>query len=204
MTAAGADDRAMTHSSSAARALSRRRLILLGAGVAVGAGLAAERMAAALETDVKEAIGQPLRIALPQFIQARTPAADAHDPQVAIEMTHIIASNLRRSGRFALIDPGAYGGRSVAIDALPDFLDWRALDAHVLVIGRLSGLPDQRLRAEFRMWDVLAGQHLLGQMYATTWDSWRRLAHIVSDAIHERLTGERGIFDMPEPEITKP
>jgi Tol biopolymer transport system component len=41
-------------------------------------------------------------------------------------------------------------------------------------------------------------------MYATTWSSWRRLADMISDAIYEQLTGEQGIFDVPEAEITKP
>src|SRR5882672_7957960 len=109
MTAAGADDRAMTYSSLTANAFSRRRLIMLGAGVAVGAGLAARRMAAALEADVNQAVGQPLRIALPQFIQVSASTRETvRNPQVALEVTHIIASNLRHTGRFAPIDPAAY------------------------------------------------------------------------------------------------
>ena len=125
MTAAGGDDRAMTYPSSTTNGLSRRRLILLGAGIAAGAGLVAQRMATALETDVRQAIGQPLRIALPLFIQAGTPGTDtARSPQVALEVTHVIDSNLRRSGRFAPIEPSAYLGKSVAIEAPPDFSDW--------------------------------------------------------------------------------
>jgi TolB protein len=205
MTAAGADDRAMSYSSLTISGLSRRRLIMLSAGVAVGTGLAARRMAAALEADVNQAVGQPLRIALPQFIQvSASTRGTVRNPQVALEMTHVIASNLRHTGRFAPIDPAAYRGRSITLDAIPQFDDWRALDAQALVIGRLTGEPDERLRAEFRIWDVPAGQHLLGQMYVTTWDSWRRLAHIVSDAIYERFTGQKGIFDAPEAETIKP
>ena len=34
-----------------------------------------------------------------------------------------------------------------------------------------------------------------GEQYNTTADNWRRMAHIISDAIYERITGDKGYFD---------
>jgi TolB protein len=82
----------------------------------------------------------------------------------------------------------------LTIDTLPRFADWRQINAQALVTGRVTQ-GDGRLKAEFRLWDVFAGQHLHGQQYTTTPDNWRRIAHIISDAIYERLTGEKGYFD---------
>jgi TolB protein len=114
---------------------------------------------------------------------------------VARTVTQVITANLARSGLFAPIDPAAYIERIANFDAVPRFPDWRAINAQAVLVGRVTRQPDGRLRAEFRLWDVVAGQQLDGKQYMTTPDNVRRIAHIVSDAVYERLTGEKGYFD---------
>jgi len=145
---------------------------------------------AIVRLDITEGNFQPLPIAVPKFF-----AAGQDDGETANAVTQIITANLQRSGLFAPIDPTAYVERIASVDAVPRFPDWRTINAQALITGRIGRVADGRLQAEFRLWDVLAGQQLDGKQYLTTTDNWRRIAHIISDAIYERLTGQGGYFD---------
>ena len=169
---------------------SRRRLMTLGLGAAAGAlvGLSSRRAGAVLRLDVTQGSIQPMPIALPDFVGWGLP-----DPSAARNVTQVITANLQRSGLFAPIEQAAYLERISNIDTVR-FSDWRTINAQALVTGRLAQ-TEGRLTAQFRLWDVFAGQQLDGKQYNTTPDNWRRIAHIISDAIYERLTGEKGYFD---------
>jgi TolB protein len=169
--------------------LSRRRVMLLGAGAAAAlAGLTPRRAGAVLRLDLTQGNVQPIPIALPDFVAANLP-----DPETARGVTQIIASNLQRSGLFAPIDQAAYLEKITNFDA-PRLPDWRQINAQALVTGQLSR-DGRQLTARFRLWDVFAGGQLDGKQYSTTPENWRRIAHIISDAIYERLTGDKGYFD---------
>src|SRR6202166_1397541 len=168
--------------------VTRRRALALGA--AAGGVTLSARYAAAVRIDITEGNFQPLPIAIPKFV-----GGAATDDDTAAGVTQIITADLQRSGLFAPIDPASYLETITSVDAVPNFQNWRTINAQALVTGRVTQQSDGRLKAEFRLWDVLAGQQLAGQQYFTTPDIWRRIAHIISDAIYERLTGEKGYFD---------
>jgi TolB protein len=170
--------------------LARRRVLLLGAAVGVGAGLGVGPAAAVLRFDLNQGNVQPLPIALPDFL-----VGSQSDGPSARVISQIITANLKRSGLFAPIDPAAFIERITDTDVQPRYADWRAINAQALVTGRVIGQPDGRLRAEFRLWDVFGAVQLDGQQYVSTPDNFRRIAHIISDRIYERLTGEKGYFD---------
>ncbi|CAN7667108.1 Tol-Pal system beta propeller repeat protein TolB [Bradyrhizobium sp. LjRoot220] len=172
--------------------LNRRQLIT---GAAALSSLAAAPFGSALAQGPKKILipeGEftPLPIAIPNFT-AGTPA----DAEVGVGATQVITNNLKRSGLFAPIDQAAYIEKTINIDAAPNFQNWKTINAQALVTGRMTRQGDGRLKAEFRLWDVNTGQQLTGQQYFTSPEYWRRIAHIISDQIYERLTGEKGYFD---------
>ena len=171
--------------SLVAAAWSRRRLLATASGAAAAAVLGARPARAVLRLDITQGTIQPLPVAITEF------AGGEGERNVS----SVITNNLRRSGLFAPIDPTAFIEKIQNIDAVPRFQDWRVINAQGLVTGRVTRQPDGRLRTEFRLWDVFAGNQIAGQQFFTQPENWRRIAHIISDLIYERLTGEKGYFD---------
>jgi len=169
--------------------LTRRGALSLGAAAAASL-VAHPRQAAAVTVDINQANVQPMPIAISDFV-----GGGSGDAETAQGVSQIITNNLRRCGLFAPIDPAAFLEKITNVDAVPNFASWRTINAQALATGRVTRQSDGRLKAEFRLWDVPAGQQLAGQQYFTTPDNWRRIAHIISDAIYERLTGDKGYFD---------
>ena len=171
--------------------LSRRQIISGMAALGMVTGSARHALAQGPKrVIIPEGDFAPLPIAIPNFV-AGTPA----DAEVGVGVTQVITNNLKRSGLFAPIDQAAYIEKVINIDAAPQFQNWKTINAQALVTGRMTRQGDGRLKAEFRLWDVNTAQQLAGQQYFTSPEYWRRIAHIISDQIYERLTGEKGYFD---------
>ncbi|HEX5509617.1 MAG TPA: Tol-Pal system beta propeller repeat protein TolB [Pseudolabrys sp.] len=167
-----------------------RRNLLAGAGAGTLAAIAPSIAGAVTRIQINEGNFKPIPIALPDFLGG-APTED----ETARNITAVITADLKRSGLFAPIDPRAFTEKITNTDAVPRFADWRVINAQALVIGRITRQGDGRLKAEFRLWDVFAGQQLDGKQYFTSPDNWRRIAHIIADAIYKTLTGESGYFD---------
>ena len=111
------------------------------------------------------------------------------------EITQIISADLDRSGLFKPINPASFIERVANVDVAPQFQNWRVLNAQALVVGRVTDAGDGRLRGEYRLWDVYSGRQIAGEQFYIQANTSRRLAHIIADAVYERLTGEKGYFD---------
>ncbi len=134
---------------------------------------------------------EPLPIAITQFFVQ--PGADA---QLASGMPEVITNNLKGSGLFAPLNPASFVQDPASIaQGGPRFGEWRAINAKGLVTGTVTRSPDGRTRVEFRLWDVFGEKQMIGMAYTTTPQNWRRIAHIISDEIYKRITGEGAYFD---------
>lgn len=161
------------------------------AGVIVAAVLAALPLPAGAElrVDITRGVVEPVPIAITTFTGEGAAAAFGRD------VSQVVADDLERSGLFRLIDPKSFLEPQPSMETLPRFADWRAINAPALVNGRAGILDDGRLRVEFRLWDTFSERQLDGLSYNTAQSNWRRIGHIIADAIYKRITGEDGYFD---------
>ncbi|MVA96355.1 Tol-Pal system protein TolB [Nitratireductor sp. CAU 1489] len=160
--------------------------VMLAVTLAVAGVLTTQPARALVEIDVNKGVIEPLPIAITEFLSGDT---------LGKEISDIVAADLQRSGLFAPIDRGAFIEKISNPDAAPRFEDWKVINAQALVTGRVTQESDGRVRAEFRLWDTFAGQQLVGEQFFASKANTRRVAHIIADAIYERLTGEKGYFD---------
>ena len=144
---------------------------------------------AVVELNITQGNIQPMPIAIPDF------ASDGSiDAKSAQEISYVVSNDLKSSGLFLPIDPAAFIEKGLDVARAPRFEDWRPINAQALVVGRI-GNSDGKLRAEFRLWDVLSGKQLAGEQFFTRVREARRVGHIIADVIYERITGEKGYFD---------
>jgi TolB protein len=167
----------------------RTRAAVCALSLLIGALGWAHPAHAVVELNITEGNIQPLPIAVTQFT-----TDGSVPPEVAREVSDVVANDLRSSGLFAPIDPAAFIEQMPDVARAPRFEDWRPINAQALVIGRI-GAADGRLKAEFRLWDVFSGSQLAGEQFFTRPKDARRIGHIIADVIYERITGEKGYFD---------
>jgi TolB protein len=163
-----------------------RSLVLRFFCAALALALAPPRPAQAqVEVEIRRGQVRAIPIAIAEF--------SGNGP--AHEITQIVSADLERSGLFRPIDPAAFIERAASVDAAPRFQDWKVINAQAVAVGRVTDIGDGRLRGEYRLWDVFSGRQIAGEQFFIPANSSRRLAHIVADAVYQRLTGDKGYFD---------
>lgn len=164
--------------------LSRRSAAGLIVGATLSPLLAASSRAARV-LDLRAGGGfQPVSVAVTNF----------SGDEAARTVTSVIVNNFKRSVFLRPLEPGSFP-ESAGSEAAPNLDLFRTINAQYVVTGRSQRGPDGRLKTEFRLFDAATGQQAAGQQYVTDAANMRRVAHLVSDAVFTRITGEKGFFD---------
>ena len=148
---------------------------------------------ALIEIDITEGNREPLPIAITNFFYDDVDAVMLSE--ISNNLSDVVEADLERCGLFAPINEEAFIQQNAAMHLRPRFEDWRLIKSQALVTGKLKIVDGDKLRVEFRLWDTLAEKELEALVLITTLDNWRRISHMISDKIYERLTGEKGYFD---------
>ncbi len=110
------------------------------------------------------------------------------------EISTVVENNLKKSGLFNPLNKDSFLQKPNIAHLKPRFEDWALIKAQALITGKVT-FVDEKLRVEFRLWDVLAAKEMMALAFTTVPNNWRRVGHIITDKIYERLTGEKGYFD---------
>ena len=145
---------------------------------------------AELQVDITRGVVKPIPVAVTNFLGNSDKEAN-----LGRNIAMVIKADLVRSGLFSAIDERAFIDIEKSIDTKPNYGNWRLLKAQALSQGKVEVVGDNRLKVQFRLWDVFAEQQMIGQVYSTVAENWRRIAHIIADSIYKRVTGEDGYFD---------
>ena len=120
---------------------------------------------------------------------------DLKELKLQNNIPNLIANNLVNSGLFKLLNRDAYMQNPEQLNSSPKFRDWRIIDAQALITGKISKKSDNRINVRVELWDIYGEKRMFGISLSSKIKSWRRISHIISDKIYERLTGEEGYFD---------
>lgn len=147
--------------------------------------LCAPQINALLKVEVNRGVFSPIPIAVTHFTSANNNLSE--------NIRQVIASDLGASGLFRPISAGAYIQTPESISSGVRYADWRMIKADALVFGSIQEAGGT-IKVAFKMFDVFGEKQLLALEVQSASADWRKLAHTLSNAIYERLTGEKGYF----------
>jgi len=133
---------------------------------------------------------EPLPIAIANFT-----GEEGVSSKIGMQISTVVSNNLVGSGQFKAIESAAFIAPPTNPSVRPNFTDWTPLGIKALITGSVKNINDQQIEVEFRLWDVIAETDLIGLRLSVNSKAWRRVAHIISDEIFERLSGDSGYFD---------
>ncbi|OUX46471.1 MAG: Tol-Pal system beta propeller repeat protein TolB [Candidatus Pelagibacter sp. TMED275] len=151
-----------------------------------------------IEVDITRGNLNPLPIAVSPLATDKNSKEkfkkDVKIEDLGAEISKVVENNLTTSGLFNPLPKDSFLQEPDIAHFKPRFEDWKLIKAQALITGKVEYI-DEKLRVEFRMWDVLAAKEIMALAFTTVPNNWRRVGHIITDKVYERLTGEKGYFD---------
>jgi len=151
-----------------------------------------------IEVDITRGNLNPLPIAVSPLFQDKKSKnefqRELNLDDLGLEISKVVENNFIQSGLFNPLSKDAFLQKPDIAHLKPRFEDWALIKAQALITGKVS-IDNGKLKVEFRLWDVLAGREMLALAFTTVPNNWRRVGHIITDKVYERLTGEKGYFD---------
>ena len=153
---------------------------------------------ALIKVDITRGNLDPLPIAVsPLYVEPGSKAVKIQGKvieDIGEKISEVIEGNFKRSGLFNPLKKESFVQEPDVAHMKPRFEDWKLIKAQALVTGKIL-VTEDKLRVEFRLWDIVANKEMIALAFTTVPNNWRRVAHIISDKIYQRLTGESGYFD---------
>lgn len=145
---------------------------------------------AELKVEVTQGQVSPLPMAFLDF-----EFEDSETKDLAQNIVGVIQNDLRRTGLFSMVPSKSFIQTNLPIEMTPRYQDWKIIKSEALVNGRVSKNEDGTISVSFRLWDIYAETMMVSSAMKTKQQYWRRIAHLIADAIYKRITGEQGYFD---------
>ncbi len=140
---------------------------------------------AQLVIEITQGVDDPTPIAVVPFAWAGAEAP----PE---DLAQVVQEDFERSGQFAPVPRADMLGFPTT-EAEIFYRDWRAIQSEYVLIGQVSAQGGQ-LAVRYELYDVLRQARIAEGDLSMPVGEARMLAHRVSDAVYEKLTGIPGAF----------
>ena len=165
--------------------LSRRWLLIALTGLTLLGGASGANAADLLVIPITRGNDRATPIAVVPFRWQGAPLTDKID--------EIVSFDLARSGQFVPLPKGDMLSLPTAANEII-FRDWKVQGMRYLVIGRLVEETPGRFAATYELYQVGESRRIATETLHARKDQMRDLAHVISDAIYEKITHIRGAF----------
>lgn len=140
-----------------------------------------------MEVEVTSGQIEPSPIAVPEF----------YDPTDvdAVDMASIIQKDLSHSALFRCLVPTSLPQTLESLQHQVNHKGWHKLGATFVLTGKLSRMAKGEMEIHFALYNVVEEKVMLSLCFKTRRENLRRSAHLIADAVYERVCGDRGYFD---------